>query len=131
MFDVRQHRGQGDRALWAAVVQQAIDDLDAPPDSLERADAVAFFTGRGEWRQSRIDIADRLGIHADDLERCGRRLMEERGITESVPARPVPRVVEPPVVVVALPSPVKPARKPKVAKDRTWWIRQFLTERAA
>lgn len=130
MFDVRQHRGQGDRALWAAVVQQAIDDLDAPPDSLERADAVAFFTGRGEWRQSRIDIADRLGIHADDLERCGRRLMEARGIIESL-VRPVPRVVEPPVRIVAMPALERPARQPKPAKDRTWWIRQFLTERAA
>jgi len=61
--------GQGERALWSAVVQQAIDDvMDEPIGSLIYDDAVAFFTHTGEWAVSRTHIADELGIHADAPE---------------------------------------------------------------
>lgn len=140
--DTRSYRGEGERALWAAVVQQAIDDLDTDRNSLEHTDAVSFFTSGGEWRQARIDIADRLGIHADDLERCGRRIMAELGIAEIIPAPrvaaasvPVP-VATPPAPLPTLvatfnPEAVKPGRQPKPTRDRNWWISRFLASQAA
>lgn len=134
--DTRSQRGQGERALWIAVVQQAIDDLSSGRDSLEHADAVAFFTSGGEWRQARIDIADRLEIHADDLERCGRRLMKAQGIAEAIPApaqpiRRAPPAPLPSIVATRAQESVKPARQPRPAKGRDWWIARFMAKQAA
>jgi hypothetical protein len=49
-----------------------------------------IFTGGGEWSHGRINIADFLGLHSDELERCGRRLIaarrEKEGLPSEVPA---------------------------------------------
>ena len=131
--DPKTYRGaQGDRALWSAVVQQAMDDLnEAPFGSTDHATAVAFFIGGGDWRQSRTDIADRIGIHADDLERCGRRLIEARRVAAGIPAVPSQLA---PAPAQAAPVPVLVVRqlcKPRIArpvKDRNWWIAKFMAE---
>ena len=42
-------RDRGERALWSAVVQQALDDLDGEPfGSLIHNAAMAYFLGGGE-----------------------------------------------------------------------------------
>jgi hypothetical protein len=128
--DAISHQTHGDGALWAAVVLQAIHDLDDDPRSLEYSDAVAFFTGTREWRRSRTDIADRIGVHADDLERCGRRLIDARTIPEVLPVQvaPLVRLV---VTPAPEPEPVKSPRRVKPTKDRNWWISRFLATQAA
>jgi hypothetical protein len=126
--DTISHQTHGERALWAAVVLQAIHDLDHERGSLEYTNAVAFFTGNGEWRRSRTDIADRIGVHADDLERCGRRLIDAHKIPDVVPVQVVaPRPVVAPIPVVVS-EPVKSPRRGKPTRDRGWWISQFLSE---
>ena len=72
-------RTQGEVALWSAVVHQAyVDLMDAPLGSFPHKDAVAFCTSGGTWRESRINIADMIGINADDIERGGRKVMAAR-----------------------------------------------------
>src|SRR3954468_22279752 len=82
------------RGLWGAVVLQAKADIQTEPlRSLEFEQAVAFFTGGGDWVQTRTAIADFLELHRDDLERMGRRCINERRAAEGLeplPARPVP-----------------------------------------
>jgi len=95
-----ENRGHGERALWSAVVQQAIDDvMDGPTGSLIYDGAVAFFTHGGDWAMARADIADELGIHPDDLARAGRQIIAARRVSEGLPA-------ETPVVLP------QPARRP-------------------
>lgn len=97
-----------DAALWAAVIQQARDDLaDCEINSIEYGQAVAFFTHGGTWGESRAAIADYLAIHADDIERAGKRWIAARERADGrlpapprvrpVPAAPAP-VVQAPVV---------------------------------
>jgi len=55
--DYGSRRGHGERALWSAVVQQAIDDaMDEPVGSQIYTEALAFFTHDGDWAQSRADM---------------------------------------------------------------------------
>jgi hypothetical protein len=128
--DAISHQIHGEHALWTAVVLQAIHDLDHERRSTEYTDAVAFFTGTGEWRRSRTDIADRIGVHADDLERCGRRLIDARRIPGILPVQvaPLTRIV---VTPAPEPEPVKSPRRVKPTKDRNWWISRFLATQAA
>lgn len=71
--------GHGDHALWGAVVTQALEDVaNAPAGSFVYGEAVAFFTRRGEWGEGRTNVADAIGVHADDLERSGRRIIALR-----------------------------------------------------
>ena len=78
-------RGHGERALWVAVVQQAIDDVaDEPIGSLDWDEAVAFFTDAGDWAAARTSVADMLEMHADDLVRVGRRIIAERRVSEGL-----------------------------------------------
>jgi hypothetical protein len=130
--DAISHQTHGERALWTAVVLQSIHDLDHERHSTEYTDAVAFFTGTGEWRRSRTDIADRIGVHADDLERCGRRLIDARRIAGVLPVQvaPLPSLVVAAVPIV-VPEPVKSPRRVKPTKDRNWWISRFLATQAA
>jgi hypothetical protein len=131
--DTISHQTHGERALWAAVVLQAIHDLDDDPRSLIYSDAVAFFTGTSEWRRSRTDIADSIGVHADDLERCGRRLIDAHktpGVVMVQVVAPLAAPVVAPIPVV-VPVPVKPLRRIKTTKDRNWWISQFLATEAS
>ena len=70
---------RGERALWSAVVAQAVEDLMLTGlHSLEFAAAVSFFVSGGEWLQSRREIADMLDLHPDDLERLGRKQLLTR-----------------------------------------------------
>src|SRR5664279_3905972 len=80
-------RGHGERALWVAVVQQAIDDVaEERIGSLDWDEAVAFFTHAGDWAAARAGVADMLDMHADDLAHVGRRLIAERRIREGLEA---------------------------------------------
>lgn len=70
---------EGYRDLWSAVVLQAKEDiLTAPLNSIEYDQAVAFFTGGGEWSKVRVSVGDFLELHHDDLVRCGRRCIDDR-----------------------------------------------------
>src|SRR5664279_2250823 len=80
-------RGHSERALWVAVVQQAIDDVaDERIGSLDWDEAVAFFTHAGDWAAARTGVADMLELHPDDLVRVGRRLIAERRVSEGLEA---------------------------------------------
>ena len=82
-------RSQGGRALWSAVVLQAKSDIETEPmDSVDYAQAVAFFTGGGEWAHGRANVADFLDLHPDDLERCGRRWIAARRRQEGLSPEP-------------------------------------------
>ena len=68
-----------DRALWSAVVLQAIADVESESlGSVEYAQAAGFLTGGGAWRESRVAIADMLHLHADDIKRIGQRRIAAR-----------------------------------------------------
>jgi len=72
------------RALWAAVVIQALDDIESEPmASAAFTDAEAFFTRMGAWGEARMAIADFLDLHPDDLERVGRRALAMRRAGEA------------------------------------------------
>jgi hypothetical protein len=84
------------RGLWGAVVLQARDDIQSEPlRSNEYAQAVAFFTGGGEWANTRTMIGDFLDLHRDDLEAFGRRSINERRMSEGLDVLPLPE--QPPV----------------------------------
>ena len=84
--------GSGERALWSAVVMQAIDDIrTAKFDSLDYSQSVYFMTGDTE---ARTHVADYLGLHADDLKQSGDREVRKRRIAEGLPPVEL-RVVKP------------------------------------
>jgi hypothetical protein len=97
------HQDLACRNLWAAVVDQALSDIDeCPYDSTEYDAAVAFFMRGGVWGRSRAEIADQLGLHPDDLRRAGACAVAKRESREPPPpkAKPAPRKVAP----IAAPS---------------------------
>lgn len=123
-------------ALWAAVVLQARLDIEMEPlDSIDYAHAVHFFTGRGEWAQSRATIADFLNMHPDDVERSGRTCIDQRRAREGLPPlalpqrtqtsrRVVPSMQRPPVRVALVPpnpaaSPLEQRPAPRIRRART------------
>jgi hypothetical protein len=113
------------RALWVAVVMQARADIESEDrDGYDYAQAVAFFTGSGDWARSRQSIADCLELHPDDLMRLGKAAIAARCLRDgdapvmvdaagsasecamglrSRPASPIPRP-EP----LAMPVPAEP-----------------------
>jgi hypothetical protein len=77
------------RELWSAVVFQAREDIRLQPqDSLEYDQAIAFFTGVGEWAEMRTMIGDFLEMHRDDLEFAGRRVINQRRALDGLPPLP-------------------------------------------
>ena len=75
------------RGLWSSVVLQALEDIESQPmQSLDFADAVAFFTRSGPWAGSRTVIADFLDMHRDQLEGIGRRCITARIAREGMPS---------------------------------------------
>jgi hypothetical protein len=67
------------RALWSAVVLQARADIESEDrDGYDYAQALAFFTGSGDWAKSRQSIADCLELHPDDLMRLGKAAIAAR-----------------------------------------------------
>lgn len=99
--------------LWAAVVMQAIDDIDNEQiGSLHWHAALAFFLHGGQWRRSRGDIADHLNVHADDLEHAGRRHINARLLAAGRPLIPV--VVQP--APAARPEPATPEPAPPLPR---------------
>jgi hypothetical protein len=122
------------RDLWAAVVNQAFDDLrEFPYDAVEYTQAVEFFTGRGEWAKSREQIADFLELHPDNLRRAGQAVIQARHAADGGP--PVKVVVRkpaapPPVLVVNhLDHPSRPdvirrldPRRVQPGLKRPWWL---------
>lgn len=125
------------RDLWAAVVNQALDDLrEFPYDSVEYTQAFEFFTGRGEWAKSREQIADYVELHPDNLRRAGQAVIHARYAADGGPP---PRVVvhKPaaplPVLVVdhTPPAPahvnrrLDPTRVQRGLKQPWWLQRKF------
>jgi hypothetical protein len=87
------------RNLWGAVVLQAKSDIETEPlESLEYAHAVAFFTSGGEWTQMRAIVGDFLQLHHDDIERFGRRCIEQRRSAEGLDPLPLHREPKKPEV---------------------------------
>jgi hypothetical protein len=131
----------GERTLWVSVVLQASEDLDTCDRlTLDYAQALSFFFGRGDWRRSRADIAECVGLHVDDLQRLGRQTLAARRLREGEPAvtpasDPVPVIVHPLALTVTpgADTPLKRGRprNPSVARDRNWWIQDFLRKNAA
>jgi hypothetical protein len=67
------------RHLWAAVIQQALDDLSqCSHTGLEFADAKSFLIGRGQWAESRQYICDLLGSDPSTLVKCGLNILKSR-----------------------------------------------------
>jgi hypothetical protein len=147
---------QHHRALWSAVVLNAVNDIDGEHyRSLEYSEAVAFFTAaRGPWAESRQAIADYLGLHADDLTRLGRAAIEARHLRDGpepitvraavaiqpITPRPVlssnPAPVVPRAPVIRRPDPPERVREYRrrpgdPPRDRDWWIRRFLDKQVA
>ncbi|HVY14310.1 MAG TPA: hypothetical protein VHB27_03720 [Rhodopila sp.] len=92
------------RALWAAVVLQAKDDLEnAAFDSLDYQHAEAFFIGGGDWRHARAAIADQLDMDPDYLVAIGRKWVTLRRDREGVP------------LTVVQPAPRAPVQRPRPA----------------
>jgi hypothetical protein len=133
-----------ERGLWVAVVMQAAEDIRTEErGSYHYAQSESFFTGIGEWARSREDVADSIDLHPDDLMRLGRAAIAARCLRDGDAAATVPEVsvtgvVQPsrPVPVLLLPAPAEPRprgrpRKPTVAHDRDWWIKQFMEKQAA
>jgi hypothetical protein len=114
------------RMLWVQVVLQAKADLENEPiGSVLYDQAAAFFISRGEWAVSRATVADCLGMHPDELRRCGERWIAERRQHEGLPPVPAPATRPkaasailqsgtPPALprLQALPAPDIRARKP-------------------
>jgi hypothetical protein len=97
----------GERALWLAVVLQAKEDIAAADiDSFIWADAVAFFTGGGEWAHARANVADCLDVAPDYLRTQGQTWISARRRAEGLADMPpTPRPPRKP----SLPS-LKPLR---------------------
>jgi hypothetical protein len=75
------------RGLWTSVVLQALEDIKSQPlQSLDFADAVAFFTRSGSWAGWRATIADFLDMPRDELEAIGRRCIDARRSLEELPS---------------------------------------------
>jgi len=73
-------------ALWASVVQQALEDVDYEQlHSVIWNQACAFFVDGGTWAEGRQNIADILGVHPDEIERAGRRTINARLLKEGLP----------------------------------------------
>lgn len=115
-------RGHGDKVLWMAVVQQALDDLDYEPyGSQLHASATAFFLRGDDWAASRAAIADQIELHPDDLRRAALRHIAERQARDPAPAPRPPGVTARPPACRAVattverpacsnPPPVPPSR---------------------
>jgi hypothetical protein len=131
--------GHGETALWSAVVQQALDDLDDPRDRLIFADAVSFFTGSGDWARSRVDVADHLMMHPDYISLCGRREIARlqaagviaKDLLDPVAPHPAPRRYPLPRLVATFLPPPKPVRHrfdPKRGRESFNPYRQLARE---
>lgn len=69
----------GIRSLWLSVVIQALRDIsEQSTNSMIFSEAVAFFTGSGQWARARTTVGDFLSLHRDDVEAIGRRGIEMR-----------------------------------------------------
>jgi hypothetical protein len=102
--------------LWLEVVLQALADIaDEPVGSTPFNQSVWFFIGGGDWLEGRQNIADMLSLHADDLERAGRRAANARLLKEGLPPlekrAPTPRLPGPAQKPV---EPAKPVPMPKL-----------------
>jgi hypothetical protein len=83
-------RYEGDRALWAAVVAQARDDIaELPIGSTDYNAAVAFFTSPAAyWRHGRDEVGDHLGLTGETLRVAGTAWVIARRRKEGLPDHP-------------------------------------------
>jgi hypothetical protein len=99
--------------LWAAVIHQALEDLDGQPyGSVTHDEAVAFFTRTGPWGGMREEIADRVDLHADDLRRIGQSRITARTAREPSPAKVPPVALSSPQPYSPPPQPQPPPQPP-------------------
>jgi len=125
----------GERYLWLAVIEQALVDVrDEMFDSLLYNQAAAFFSDGGYWRRSREEIADLLGVTAEQIQAAGLRIVNarrlEQGLQPVLPRPTTPRAPAPaarraearvpppprpplPLLVAYHPAPDQPAPTPK------------------
>jgi hypothetical protein len=114
-------RQAGYRALWSAVVLQALQDIESQPiQSVAFAEAVAFFTRSGAWAEARTMIGDFLELHRDELESIGTRCIEARHTSDSLAAETLRRSTD-----VLRDSPLRLARL--IARGRSARHRTFHT----
>lgn len=122
----------------------AVSDIrDEPYDSIDYSQSVRLFTAKaGPWASWRVEVAEMLELHADDLRRLGRAEIAAREAREPPPVRAQPAVG--PIVIPhqtigpTPPAPVVSLRRPKPLKPRLRqdnaapgaWVRQFARRRA-
>lgn len=133
----------GCRDLFSALVLQAFYDLrDEPYASTDYGQSVMFFTDRGgPWARWRVEVADMIGLHGDDLMRLGQREIAAREARDPPPKpksprlrrftpapapAPAPQPVKPPQPPQVKPPQVKPPRRPHVRPEAPGeWIHRF------
>jgi hypothetical protein len=126
------HTGQGERALWIAVVLRAICDIThEPPGTQEYNEAAAFFIGGGNWALSRAAVAGHIDLHPDDLRRCGRRCISDRRVAKINVNQPAPHQETTPLPRQVVKPRLKPATLERIKRDKNWWIAKFMAERKA
>jgi hypothetical protein len=124
------------RALWLAVLKQALDDLATEPYHAFHFDCShALFFCPGAWAAHLILLAEAVDRHPDDLRNVARTRLEARLVHEpmtEMPARPVPlppeRLEPPPIVVVQPPPPPVQHYRPanNNSAGRGDWLRRFI-----
>ena len=128
--------GGGNRALWAAVVWQALQDIESERyGSTDYTQSVTLLTAPfGPWAVWRQEIADMLDLHGDDLMHAGRLAIADREALETPPP-PIPivhRSSAPRSGPVPEPyrAPVVRRRSAKSDPDRVAsWIETFMASR--
>jgi hypothetical protein len=119
------------RHLWSAVVLQAKDDIEnLSLDSVEFAQAVAFFIGSGDWVQTRTAIGDFLNLHRDDLEKAGRRCINRRRVSEGLgpllARQPWPTPAHTARTVEHRPEPQPASPPPSLLQPTPAWVNPFF-----
>jgi hypothetical protein len=117
--------------LWAAMILQALDDIDAEPYySTDYGYSVALFTRDGHWGRWRQEVAAMVNLHPDDLRRQGRVRIAARELREPPPPKPVRTPWAPVVAVAATARPPSPPRRLANGNDRNRrngdWVRRFI-----
>jgi hypothetical protein len=83
------------RQLWSAMLLIAVADIrDQEYNSLDYLQSVEFFTATsGAWASWRVEVAEMLELHADDLKRLGRTEIAAREARDPPPIRVEPDAI--------------------------------------
>jgi hypothetical protein len=124
------------RNLWAAVVNQAFDDLrELAYGSVDYEQSVQFLTGRGEWASWREQVADYLELHPDDIRRAGLAVIQTRHRADGGPIKKIvpPPTAPAPTLVVSHEIAVRPTlpdirhrldpKRVQGGLKKPWWLK--------